>query len=210
VNTALRIVYVINDLGGGGAERIAITAATALDARGHHSLIVTLRPEQAFDVATRVVHLTKRIPRGFPAVQLAAIRLRSAIARALGGPADMVISSFSGADRVVRSASIANSWHWIHNTLSAQLASNTDPHKATRNIAHARRRYDHRNLIAVSRGVASDLHETIGCRSANIKVIYNPFDLREIRRLAVEPPSTRRSQVSVRPARWALYASEAS
>lgn len=186
----MRIAYVINDLGGGGAEKVALTAAHALAKRGHQTLLVALTGDTAYDVSTPVVRLGTTIPAGFPFTALAAIRLRRALNTAFGGlSADLVISALPGADRVVRQARLPNSWHWIHNTLSEQAKSLTSSRRTRKRIAQARRRYDGRTLIAVSNGVAKDLRDNIGCTAADIRVIYNPFDLSEIRRLATSQPT---------------------
>lgn len=191
----MRFGFVVTNLAGGGAEKAVLKTAAALAARGHRSEVILLEHlvAHAAPAELRVHALTapgRATGKGWLGRRLAAARLARLYARlAHERVFDLVVSTLPFADRVALAARLPRHWCRIANTLSAEVArlAATHPAKAARRLARYRQLYDGRSLIAVSQGVARDLHDALGLRNARIEVVPNPFDGAALRRLADEP-----------------------
>ncbi|MCC6947653.1 MAG: glycosyltransferase [Bradyrhizobiaceae bacterium] len=182
----------LSNLLGGGAERATINLAKGLTSRGHESHIILLEQLAEYSVppAVKVHALTVpgyRRPGGWLGKRLMSWKLRR-LHRALGS-FDLVLSTLPLADEVVRHANLPNVHFRIANNLSVKIAAMENLDKAARRLRRYRWIYDEQRLIAVSKGVATDLREGLGLSRAAITTIYNPFDFDEIRTLskAVDP-----------------------
>ena len=184
------IAFVLPNLAGGGAERIALTLAHGLQRQGHHvhifllgNLIQHAIPE---GIQLHVLSETGRVSRW-------KWRNHKALAKILKQqmgcmhhrPFDLVVSHLLDADRVVRAADLPNTWFCIHNTLSVPLAK-MKPSKRQRRLKRYHRTYDGQQLICVSHGSADDLQQQLQLHPKCIEVIYNPFDLDTIRHKATQ------------------------
>lgn len=193
----LKIALVITNLRGGGAEKAFLKLAALMRRRGHevHLFLLENIVEHAPDPGLEVHALTKpgrAQTKGFLGRRVAAARLRRLFHRfEAGRPFDFTLVTLPFADEVVHLARLPRVWHRIANTLSVEIEHlrQASPSKAARRLARYRRIYAGKNLIAVSRGVADDLQRELGLTGANIVLLYNPFDLDEIRRLAAQAPA---------------------
>ena len=144
--------------------------------------------------------------KGYFGKRLAALRLRRAFRQQQAqGLFDFCLSTLPYADEVVDLAGLPRVWHRIANTLSAEIESlkRRSPAKAARRLARYRRIFEGKNLVAVSDGVAQDLQEKLDLTHANIRRLYNPFDLNEIRALAAEPAALPQERYVVHIGRFA-------
>jgi glycosyltransferase involved in cell wall biosynthesis len=184
----MRIVLIIPDLRGGGAERSTVTLAKGLAARGHavHILLFYRAVDYPLPDGVEVHVLTqpkRRMRFGWLDKRLLAWALKRWLARY--GPFDISVAILSFASEVAYLAGANDAWHQVHGTLSAEIAGLApDRRRMARRLARYRRIFDGRRVIAVSDGVARDLGTRIGLRRSHIVTIYNPHDLAEIRRLA--------------------------
>ncbi|HET6620838.1 MAG TPA: glycosyltransferase [Dongiaceae bacterium] len=173
------VVFVINSLAGGGAERVMCTLLRASEAERRAcriSLVLLDRETVAYDVprGIEVTQLDCRhsLARSVWSVWRALRRLRpdmtvSFLTRA--NVANIIASSLRGVPAVA-SERVNTSSH-LGRGLGAALARFLV--KAT--YPRARR------VIAVSQGVADDLRDSFGVPDARMTVIANPIDLEEIR-----------------------------
>lgn len=191
----MKFGFVVTNLAGGGAEKALLKLGALLAARGHevHLLLLEHRVEHAVPSGVALHALTapgRSRSKGMFGKRLAAFRLRRLHQRlAAHGPFDLVVSTLPFADEVAIRAGLPRHWCRIANTLSAEIARlrATDLRKAERRLARYRRLYGRRPLIAVSDGVAADLHDALHLAQARIERIYNPFDFAAIRAAAAEP-----------------------
>jgi len=177
-----RIALVLPDLGGGGAERVTLTLANELVARGIAVDIVLMRCEGAF---------LEQVPRTIRLVDLKAPRTRHAplaFARYLRAERpDAVIANMwplTTACIIARSlarskarllacehAMLADSyrdWGWLHGFFLRSSIAALHPFADVR--------------AAVSSGVADDLAAMTGIERSRFEVVYNP--------VAVHPPTS--------------------
>lgn len=182
----MRVLLVINNLRGGGAEGAFLRYAQVLKEHGHSVQLVLLNDRRDYPLPTEIkVHILRKRPArmGLLGKRLTAMQLarwyRGAISE---GPFDLVVSTLPFADEVVRLARLPRACHRIANTLSAEIecAAETRPRGAARLAQRYRSIYSGQTLIAVSAGVAADLRKTIG-PSVEIHTIYNPFGFENIR-----------------------------
>ncbi|GAB4168672.1 MAG: hypothetical protein Fur0039_07130 [Rhodocyclaceae bacterium] len=186
----MRLALILTDLSGGGAEKAMLKVAALLAARAHEVEIVLLEdrrehaPPQA--VAVRALGAPGSLAHGWFGKRIAAARLRRLLDA--GRNHDLIVSTLPFADEIADLARLPNHWCRIANTLSAEidLLARGNPAKARRRRARYRSLYARHPLIAVSQGVADDLHENLGLETP-ITVIPNPFDAGAIRKLAAEP-----------------------
>jgi glycosyltransferase involved in cell wall biosynthesis len=147
-----------------------------LAGRGHEVELTLLeeRAEHRRPQGVRASALTTTAPKGWLGKRLLAHRL----ARHLSAPHDLLVSTLPFADEVAALANLPRHWCRIANTLSSEVVklAAEQPAKARRRLKRYRHLYGKRPLIAVSNGVAHDLHQEIGARGP-IEIIPNPFDL---------------------------------
>lgn len=182
----MKFRLVLTNLAGGGAERSMLRLAQVLVRRGHgvNVLLLEERIEHEGPSGVEVHALASRAAKGVFGKWRSAARLASFLkARP---DADVVISTLPFADEVALRAAVPHLWCRITNTLSEEIARLPTAAKRARRLARYRKLYEGRNLVAVSDGVAADLREAIGLRSASIVRIYNGFDFAAIRTAAGE------------------------
>jgi len=184
--TCLKFAFITTNLRGGGAEKAVLNLASLLASRGHAAQVWLLeeRIEHAIPEGVTVHSLNASARKGWLGRRWLAWRLRRRLIAA--GPFDLIVSTLPFADEVVALTRLPNVCFRIANNLSAEIAmlGKRSPGKAARRLQRYRRLYGRRRLIAVSDGVAADLRDMLKPSTADIRRIYNPFDIEHIRRLA--------------------------
>lgn len=187
------ILFVIDGLAGGGAERVVITLAEAMAAQGDEVMIVSLRRECAYPIPKGVSYLLVEDTYRGPFRRLTEIRRRArALDQALEAAApgkkfDLVVSHLPKTDRIVAaSQKCHDAWRCLHCALTAGELDNKRGWRRWRKRRQLLKTYDGKKLITVSRALQEDLL-ALGIRPVVMVTIYNPFDLEKIRELAQEP-----------------------
>lgn len=190
----LTILFIIDGLAGGGAEKVVLTLAGAMAARGHHVTVASLRRECAYAIPDGVqlllVEDTYRGPlRRQTEIGRRAKQLDEALKQHFAGRhIDLAISSLPKTDRIVAtSTQLQDAWMCLHGTVvQSQLG-----------LRHGLQRwfkqrqltttYQGRKLLLVSPGLQQDLALLQAVAPQRIAVIPNPFDFAEIARQAAAP-----------------------
>jgi glycosyltransferase involved in cell wall biosynthesis len=188
---SVRVLFVVDGLAGGGAERTVLRLASELVGRGHEVGVASLRPERAYPVPEGVtlIDCFDTSPRRLRKIREVRRRARL-LDRALGDRPewDLAVSTLLTTDRIVRASHLAKScWYRVPNPLSVEQLDSVAGFKKVRRRARLKATYDGQKVIAISAGVARDLVENAGVSPGRLEVIHNPFDVEEIRRLAEEP-----------------------
>jgi glycosyltransferase involved in cell wall biosynthesis len=188
-----RIALIINDLSGGGAERVFLTLARVWQAQGIAVHLIVLQAARDYRVPEGVtVHLLSR--RGLPETRLAkryaAWRLRRLVRRLQrDGDFRLMLSTLQIADEIAWRAGLP-CWHRIANTMSAKLRiaelRERAPDRAARRLRRCADQYDGRDMVAISQGVADDLLGPMQLRPRRVRVIANPVDPALLRAAAGE------------------------
>lgn len=181
----MKFALFTTNLAGGGAEKALAKIAGGLAARGHEvDFIVCENAGSHVPPAGSGFHaLSARAGHGWLGKRQLAWRLRRLLA---ARPHDLMVSTLPFADEVAMLAHAPRHVCRIANTLSAELAR-LPANKAQRRAARYSKLYGSRPLVAVSQGVAEDMHSYFDVKAERIRVIANPFDLTAIRLLSAEP-----------------------
>ena len=186
------LLFVIDGLSGGGAERIVLTLAKAMVAEGHHVIIASLRDEKAYPLPEGVRYLLVEDSYRGPFWRQTEIKRRArlldrALAKELKGTIiDFVFSHLPKTDRiVVASKSLSLAWLCIHCALTAGELKNKRGLRRFFKQRQLIQTYSGRHLVTVSKGIQEDIL-AVGIRPATMVAIYNPLDLEGVRRKAQE------------------------
>ncbi len=190
----MKFAFIVTNLVAGGAEKAMLKLTTGLAGRGHEAHLILLEHLVDHAIPANIcVHALgrsgRRLSKGVIGKAIAALRLRRLFHRLMTeNPFDLIVSTLPFADEIALRARLPRHWCRVANTLSAEIARLRayHPAKARRRLVRYRNLYRSRPLIAVSDGVAADLHTLLGRGQTRIERIYNPFDFASIRARAAE------------------------
>lgn len=183
----LRILFLINNLAGGGAERVLVNLVNAMDASRYDITLRTLfdegdnrkrlspsvRYETVFRRRFRGVNLLALIPGNFVYNHIA------------GGNFDVIVVYLHGVlTRIVASAPVAQKTvAYLHADMRKSPFMRS--FRSRERIQKCFQTYD--AIVAVSESVAESFRQVSGL-SSRLRVIYNAFDTEMIRKKAFEAP----------------------
>ncbi|BEV73159.1 glycosyltransferase [Paludibacterium sp. THUN1379] len=188
------ILFIIDGLPGGGAERVVLTLAGEMARRGQDVTIASLRDRCDYPIPQGVQLLVIQDTYRGPLKRQTEIRRRAAqLDQALrrhyaGRQVDLAVSNLPKTDRIVVACPfLKNAWLCLHCAIEAGQLQ--DKRGLKRWLKHRQliRTYSGRKLITVCQALQQDVLKC-GIRPAKMAAIYNPFDLEDIRRQAAEDP----------------------
>lgn len=184
-----KVLFVVPNLGKGGAERVVSTLLHRIDRERFEPVALFFDSNHVHPVPDDVRALVLDIPGAKGAwAKLTrffrrAARIRAEIRRERP---DAVVSFLNRVNLAVILACVgtgARLWVSERNTPSAELRGARGALlRALMALLYPRAR----GVIAVSEGVRRDLIETIGLRPSSVRVIHNPLDAERVRALAGE------------------------
>ncbi len=186
----MRVLFVIDGLSGGGAERVVLTLAEEMASQGIEVTIASLRNEVSYPLPDGVSYLliedtNRGIFRKLREIPRRAEALDQAI-DALGKDFDLVVSHLPKADRIVAaSRKLNDAWYCLHCAISAADLQNKKGWKHWRKKRQILKNYNNKKLVTVSDSLQDDVRN-IGVHPTALVTIYNPFDLQKIRALSQE------------------------
>ena len=187
----LSILFLIDGLGGGGAEKVVLTLADAMSVQGHEVAIISLRGERVYPVPDGVdLMLVEDRYRGPFHRQTDVWRRARHLDRLLGPyfsrrSVDLIVSNLPKTGRVVAASEyLQNAWMCLHGAVASVELQRKRGIVRWFKRKQLQRTYDGRRLITVSDGLQQDLTEHGGVRPARMVTIPNPFDLDLIRRIS--------------------------
>lgn len=192
----MKILFVIDGLPGGGAEKVVLTLAEHLLRQGEQVSLFSLRDVCEYALPEkldyRVIADNCRSPwRKITELSRRARLLDNAVKEAeTAGKFDLIVSNLHKTDRIVsRSTVLAkrNLWFCLHGVFSASYLGHRTGLSRWLKQQKIKRVYQHRNIITVSDAVGQDLVAQCGVTPAQLKTIYNPFDIAAIRASAASP-----------------------
>ncbi|MFQ6372834.1 glycosyltransferase [Shewanella sp. YIC-542] len=192
-----RIAIVINSLSGGGAEKVMLTLAKGLQAKGHepHLLVLERAVEHAVP-ADIPVHFCfaddDRNLDSFWKLGASAAKLKQFISQLQQhvGSFDLFLSNLHQTNLLMTRTGVAPLYCVVHNSMNEELKRQRKLGPfAWLDMWRAHKALDGQHLVAVSEGVADELRHSRRITPASVTTIYNPFELDEIRQLAQQPVS---------------------
>lgn len=180
----LKVVFVINRLKLGGAQRVVITLATAMRELGHDAHIICFkRSEELVGAEDLPVHYFERGSAWLPPPlrnRLLARKLDRYIRDEIGTP-DLVLSNMSKANRILVHSALPNVRIIVHNTLSL-LGETQRMSPLARWLRNRRLRaiYLRRPCVCCSDGVYEDFVRLMPDHK-QVTRIFNPADALHVR-----------------------------
>jgi glycosyltransferase involved in cell wall biosynthesis len=187
------ILFIIDGLPGGGAERVVLTLAGEMARRGENVTIASLQKRCDYEIPPGVDYLVVEDSYHGPLRRQTEIRRRArqldaALRRHYTGrTVDLAISNLPKTDRIVVACPfLTGAWICLHCAIEAGQLREKQGLK--RWIKHRQliRTYSGRKLITVCQALQNDVH-ACGIHPAAMETIYNPFDIEGIRRQSLEP-----------------------
>ncbi len=167
-----RFVFIVEDLYGGGAQKVLLNTAEGLRQRGHHVKVFLLIDRRDFEppvgLSIENLNLATRFVRSVSWSLVDRWVASKIEARIQQENPDVVITC--SCDRFARFLSGENIFHWIHSSI---LNNRRGYQRAKRKALQF---YSGRRLICVSEGIKHELLHEIHLKPRDIRVIYNPFD----------------------------------
>ena len=184
------IVLLIDSLKGGGAERVTLTLSNVFMEQGYKVSIIMMQDIVAFDVDPRIDLSSLDFDKGMVSAlsyKRFAHRLRQRLEaiRAREGEILFVGGSLGLTHRLMHLAKLHEAYYFVHGSTSLAKVGQRSGLKRKIKIEKIRQLYNDKKIICVSQGVKDDIL-ALGIEPESIYVIYNPFNYKEIRRLAEE------------------------
>ena len=191
------IVFIIDGLPGGGAERIILTLARGLINLGHDVIVLSLDDRCDYPIPEGVIYIVSNdtgnrgLFRRINEIRRRALSLSlafSEIEKKYGRP-DLVLSNLHKTDRIVSKAKLSkkyNLWFWIHGVFSRSYLNGKSGISYLLKKIKIKSVYDDQKLVCVSNAVSDDMITNVGVKPSLLKTIYNPFDIDSLKKLSEE------------------------
>ncbi|WP_429022779.1 glycosyltransferase [Aeromonas allosaccharophila] len=179
-----KFLFIVEDLYGGGAEKVLLNTASLLKDTGADVTLFTLRekidhtlPDNIHPIDLGIVtKLTKAISN----IAVEKIQASLILKKIKEISPDVIISC--SCDKITRHLpDTLNIYYWIHGNVTGFAKNNAKGYEKFKRF------YNGKKLICVSRGIADDILQNVKATPKSCQVIYNPFDIEKIQALANEP-----------------------
>ena len=194
------LCFIIDSLSGGGAERVVLNLSKAMIELGNTVHIIILENKISYDISIdsisiHIVTENRRLSGNkFWNKILLARKLKVMVNNLVKkhGQFDLVVSNLEDSDRTSSMAKLDNLYHCYHISMQQFLAQKINHKKYYKYLFRKLKEntrhkflYNNSNMIAVSEGVKKDILK-FGVKPKKIIAIYNPFNIKEIRRKSLE------------------------
>ena len=189
-----KVALMISSLNGGGAEKVCLTLAQALQQLGVHVDLIILKNKCSYelsdiadDVSVHFIFDNPRIKLYRHESQVHAANAIRKIAKAAGG-FDLILANLEDSYPIAERAGLPNTHYVIHNAVEAVLKRTfrLGPIKYWRKLK-SYRALNGKNTVAVSQGLADEVRTTKRFKAKSVVAIHNPVPVDEIRTLAAVP-----------------------
>ncbi|WP_295900266.1 glycosyltransferase [uncultured Vibrio sp.] len=167
-----KFLFIIDDLYGGGAEKVLLTVASGLASRGHKVKVWLLRDKIEHEVPANIeLEILDVITPLTKALRNKLVRLYQAnkVQKRLNKE-DIDILICCSSESVTSLVNHPNQYFWLH----ADYGSTKPKH-----LQKLKDRYKNRHLISVSKGVEQSLLQ-LGIKPSSHQVFWNPIDQKAI------------------------------
>ena len=180
------VLMVIDSLRMGGAERIALTLTELLLKEKISVDIITVYNNVEYRLPQEVnvysINYKKRyfqntIYRHQLQKQIKALELKN------GSPYNLVLVHLLKASRLMQYYKHQHLYFVIHNAMSSEMLNGLSASKRKHKLKRMQKKYNGKNLITVSQGVADDLLHQMHIKANSIQLIYNPVNIQNIQTL---------------------------
>jgi glycosyltransferase involved in cell wall biosynthesis len=182
------ILFVIDSLCAGGAEKVVLILARSLLQLGHNVHIITIDDKIEYQIDFDVTIHTLAFKKS--RLQLTYTKYGRILKNRIekiereNGRFHLIVSFLKKAHRVLAKANCPGAYYNIRNTLSSSILKN---HRGLRyfiRVQKLKSLYDNKHILTVSKGCEYDLVNNITIKPKSIQTIYNPIDFEKIHELA--------------------------
>lgn len=182
-----KILMVIDSLGAGGAEKVALNLASALQQEHYHIDIITIDEIVSYEVDKEISLFSLDFKKGLFDYYRYRKKLHKMVDDLQSDDAyEMIIVHLQKSTRLMRGYQHKRLVNVVHSTLSQASLFNRHGLRKYLKVGRLKRIYDGLNIVAVSNGIAEDIKK-IGITPNSLSVIYNPVDVNELAQKAEEP-----------------------
>ena len=193
------ICFIIDSLSGGGAERVVLNLAKAINNFGHKVHVIILENKVSYEINNHfLLHILtsdRRLSKNkFWNKVLLSRELKKLVTNLERqyGTFNLIVSNLEDSDKTSSMANLHNLYHCYHISMQQFLNDKTKHpvrfkrlfRKIKENTRH-KYLYNNSNMVAVSDGVKKDILD-FGIKPKNIVSIYNPFDIEDIRKKSLD------------------------
>ena len=185
------ILFIIDSLAAGGAEKVVLTLAKRMVNVGHSVTIITADniTEYNINFNVNINSLNFRKSRWEVTYRKYGKKLKHLIyeLESKQGHFDLVTVHLQKAHRLAAIAKIPNAYYCIHSTISQASLSGRSGVRLFLKRRKLKSILDNKNIVTVSTGIQHDLINNVRVKPKSIRTIYNPLDFDNIKMLAQEP-----------------------
>ena len=185
------ILFIIDSLGAGGAEKAVLTLSRTMVRRGHKVSIISADNILEFDVdfAVNIHTLDFKKSRWEATYHKFGKKLKKLISHLESdyGEFDLITSHLQKAHRLTAIAQINNAYYCVHNTISQSSLSGRSGLRLFLKRRKLKSLLDDKDVVAVSRGVQEDLLRVVQINPKSVRTIYDPLDFDNIKKLSQAP-----------------------
>ena len=186
-----KILFIIDSLGAGGAEKAVLTLARTMASLGHKISIITadniVEYDIDFDVSIYTLDFKKL--RWEATYHKYGKQLKYLVKNLESkyGRFDLITSHLQKAHRLTAIAKIPNVYYCIHTTISQASLSGRTGVRLFLKRYKLKSLLNNKDIVTVSTGIQYDLINNVRVTPKSIITIYNPLDFDYIKQFAQEP-----------------------
>lgn len=177
------VLMVIDSLRVGGAERITLTLAQLLVKQGVSVDIIGIYQNVEYAIPDGVkIHSIGYKKRVFQN-EIYKSRLKKkirALEKGYRKPFSLILVHLLKAARLMQNFKHNNLYYILHSTMSQESLAGLTGKKKQRKLKRLTKKFNGKNIITVSKGIAHDLREVVKIKPKTLQVIYNPIDIPHI------------------------------
>lgn len=179
-----KFLFIVEDLYGGGAEKVLLNTASLLKDAGAEVTLYTLREKIDHTLPDNInpinLGMVTKLTKAISNVAVEKIQASLILKKIKEISPDVIISC--SCDKITRHLpETLNIYYWIHGNVTGFAKDNAKGYEKFKRF------YNGKKLICVSRGIADDIFHNVKATPKSCQVIYNPFDIEKIQALADEP-----------------------
>ena len=183
------VLMVIDSLRVGGAERITLSLAKEFLKKGVTVDIIGIYDYVEYEMPSGVGYHTLHYKKRYFQNYIYSKALQKKIAsleEKQGKPYDLLLVHLLKSARLLQNYQHQNLYYILHSTMSKESLAGLTGAKYQRKLKRLKKKFEGKNLIAVSKGIAYDLQKVVKIKPKSLEVIYNPLDIEAIQTLAEE------------------------
>ena len=178
------VLMVIDSLRVGGAERITLTLAELFVKRGISVDIIGIYDYIEYAIPAGVtihtIGFRKRLFQNMLYRRALKKKIKS-LEQDQEKPFDLILVHLLKSARLIQGLKHENLYYVLHSTMSQESLAGLEGEKKKRKLKRLSKKFEDKNIIAVSKGVLKDYRDIIKIKYKTLQVIYNPIDVEKIR-----------------------------